>query len=63
MAHGQIVGRWLTMESVAKHYENSIIHPLSDSSWVVVTFGPLSKGQMSQYPFASDNLWIDEISL
>jgi hypothetical protein len=43
-------------------YESSSKHPLFGSSWVVVTVGPLSKGQMSQCPFASDNLCIDEIS-
>jgi hypothetical protein len=44
-------------------YESSSKHPLFGSSWVVVSFGPLSKGQMSQCPFASDNLCVDEISL
>ena len=43
-------------------YESSSKHPLFGSSWVVVNFGPLSKGQTSQCPFASDNLCIDEIS-
>ena len=51
------------MESVPMQYESSSMHPLFGLNSVVVNFGPLSKGQMSQCPVASDNLCIDEISL
>ena len=44
-------------------YESSSKHPLFGSSWAMVNFGPLSKGQTSQCPFVNDNLCSDEFSL